>query len=38
MVKNKTFENENNVEAFIAAVADERKRADSLEIIKIMQE
>lgn len=38
MGKNKTTETENSVDDFLAAVPDEAKRADSQELIRIMQE
>ncbi len=38
MAKNKTTQNEANVEDFLNAVPDETKRADSYALIKIMQE
>ncbi|MCA9864990.1 MAG: DUF1801 domain-containing protein [Anaerolineae bacterium] len=38
MAKNKTVETEAEVEAFLNAVPDERKRADSYAILKLMQD
>ena len=38
MAKNKTVETEAEVEAFLHAVPDERKRADSYAILKLMQD
>ena len=37
MAKNKTTETSNSVSAFIKAIGDEKKREDSLEIIKLMK-
>lgn len=38
MAENKTVETEAEVEAFLNAVPDERKRADSFAILKLMQD
>lgn len=38
MAENKTVETEAEVEAFLNAVADERRRADSFAILKLMQD
>ena len=38
MAGNKTVENNASVEEFLSKVTDERKRQDSLEILKIMQQ
>lgn len=36
MAKNKTFETENSVEAYIASIADEKRRNDCRQIISLM--
>jgi len=36
MAKNKTTETENSVEAYLAAIADEKKRKDCAEIIELI--
>ena len=38
MADNKTTENDNSVTAFLNAVADETKRKDSLELLKLFEE